>query len=65
MFSSASAISNSASPDEASDAFEKAASSAPEPFIALRAVGIYFYNKKEMGQARLYLERAQLPESRR
>lgn len=44
--------------DEASVAFEKAASSAPEPFIALRAVGIYFYNKKEMGRARRYLERA-------
>ena len=44
-------------PDEASAAFEEAASSAPEPFIALRAVGIYFYNKKEMGLARWYLER--------
>lgn len=45
-------------PDEASVAFEKAASSAIEPFIALRAVGIYFFNKKEMGRARRYLERA-------
>jgi len=45
-------------PDEASIAFEKAASSAPEPFIALRAIGIYFYNKKEMNRARRYLERA-------
>ena len=45
-------------PGEASAAFEKAASSATEPFIALRAVGIYFFNKKEMGRARRYLERA-------
>lgn len=45
--------------ENAYNAFEKAVSSAPEPFIALRAVGIYFYNKKEPERARLYLERAQ------
>jgi len=38
--------------------FEKAIQSAPEPFIALRAMGIYFYNKNFMAKSLLYLEKA-------
>jgi glycosyltransferase involved in cell wall biosynthesis/Tfp pilus assembly protein PilF len=38
--------------------FEKAIQSAPEPFIALRAIGIYFYNKKHMAKSFLYLKKA-------
>ena len=38
--------------------FEKAIQSAPEPFIALRAIGIYFYNQNFMVKSFLYLEKA-------
>ncbi|MCX5846820.1 MAG: glycosyltransferase [Deltaproteobacteria bacterium] len=38
--------------------FEKAIQSALEPFIALRAIGIYFYNKNFMAKSLLYLEKA-------
>ena len=46
-------------PARASAAFEQAVSTAPAPFIALRAAGMYFSDKKDQTQARLYLERAQ------
>jgi len=38
--------------------FEKAIQSAPEPFIALRAIGIYLHNKKHIAESFLYLEKA-------
>ncbi len=38
--------------------FEKAIQSAPEPFIALRAIGIYSYNKNDMAKSLVYLEKA-------
>ena len=38
--------------------FEIAIQSAPEPFIALRAIGIYFYNKGLIAKSLLYLEKA-------
>jgi glycosyltransferase involved in cell wall biosynthesis/Tfp pilus assembly protein PilF len=38
--------------------FEKAIQSAPEPFIALRAIGIYYYNKNLTATSLLYLEKA-------
>lgn len=44
--------------EEATEAFERAASLAPEPFVALRATGIYYFNKKEESFARTFLERA-------
>lgn len=44
--------------DEATEAFEKAVCSAPDPFVALRASGIYYFNKKEENLARPFLERA-------
>ncbi len=44
--------------EEATEAFERAASLAPEPFVALRATGIYYFNKKEERFARTFLERA-------
>ncbi|MDP3027961.1 MAG: glycosyltransferase [Deltaproteobacteria bacterium] len=40
------------------DAFETAFSCAPEPFIALRAAGIYFYNQKRLNKALEHLKRA-------
>ena len=43
---------------ESSDAFEEGVKSAPTPFVALRAAGIYFHNKNENENARKYLERA-------
>ncbi|MBA3036700.1 MAG: glycosyltransferase, partial [Desulfobacterium sp.] len=39
-------------------AFDKAVSCAPEPFIALRAAGIYFHNQKKHIKALEYLKRA-------
>lgn len=44
--------------DNSKEAFEIAVSCAPEPFMASRAAGIYFYNKKEFSKAWAYLERA-------
>lgn len=38
--------------------FEKAIRVAPEPFIALRAIGIYYYNKHLPTKSLLYLEKA-------
>lgn len=40
------------------NSFEKAINSAPEPFIALRAIGIYFNNKHFFAKALIYLEKA-------
>jgi glycosyltransferase involved in cell wall biosynthesis len=40
-------------------AFEEAIARAPEPFIALRAIGIFFYNEKNSEKAFKYLIRAQ------
>ncbi|MFH1993503.1 MAG: glycosyltransferase [Pseudomonadota bacterium] len=42
---------------KSNDAFEMAFSCAPEPFIALRAAGIYFYNKKYLNKSLEYLQR--------
>lgn len=39
-------------------AIEKAVACAPEPFVALRAAGIYLHKKNDMANARIYLERA-------
>jgi glycosyltransferase involved in cell wall biosynthesis len=38
--------------------FEIAIQSAPEPLIALRAIGIYYYNKNDIAKSLLYLEKA-------
>ena len=38
--------------------FEKAIKSAPEPFVAMRAIGIYCYNKHFMAKSLVYLEKA-------
>lgn len=43
---------------KSNDAFETAVSCAPEPFIVLRAAGIYFYNQKRLNKALEYLIRA-------
>ncbi len=40
-------------------AFEEAIACMPEPFVALRAIGIFFYNKKDSEKALKYLKRAQ------
>ena len=40
-------------------AFEEAIAGAPELFVALRAIGIFFYNKQYSGKAFEYLKRAQ------
>ncbi len=40
------------------ESFEKAVQKAPEPFVALRAIGIYFYNKNNPVKSLLYLEKA-------
>jgi glycosyltransferase involved in cell wall biosynthesis len=40
-------------------AFEEAIACAPEPFVALRAIGIFFYNKTYSEKAFKYLKRAQ------
>jgi glycosyltransferase involved in cell wall biosynthesis len=45
--------------DNSEEAFEMAVSCAPEPFMALRAAGIYFHKKKQLSRAWPYLERAQ------
>ncbi|MFH2043932.1 MAG: glycosyltransferase [Pseudomonadota bacterium] len=46
--------------EESNDAFDKAVSCAPQPFIALRAAGIYFYNQKKYNKALEYLKKAKL-----
>ncbi|HET6461643.1 MAG TPA: tetratricopeptide repeat protein [Syntrophales bacterium] len=38
--------------------FDKAIRYAPEQFIALRAIGIYFYNKNHVVKSRIYLDKA-------
>jgi glycosyltransferase involved in cell wall biosynthesis len=43
--------------------FAEAVRSAPEPFLALRAIGIFYYNKNLLAQSRVYLERAQQQKS--
>jgi len=40
------------------ESFERGVQSAPEPFVALRAIGIYFYNKNNLDKSLLYLEKA-------
>jgi glycosyltransferase involved in cell wall biosynthesis/Tfp pilus assembly protein PilF len=40
-------------------AFEEAIACAPEPLVALRAIGIFFYNKKDFEKAFTYLQGAQ------
>ncbi|MBN2515988.1 MAG: glycosyltransferase [Deltaproteobacteria bacterium] len=45
--------------DQSRNAFECAVLCAPEPFIAMRAAGIYLYNKNDKDMARSYLQRAQ------
>ena len=40
------------------ESFEKGVQCAPEPFVALRAIGIYFYNKNNPVKSLLYLEKA-------
>jgi glycosyltransferase involved in cell wall biosynthesis len=40
-------------------AFEEAIACAPEPFVGLRAIGIFFYNKTYSEKAFKYLKRAQ------
>jgi len=45
-------------PAKADQVFAEAESRAPEPFVALRAVGIYLHNKKLYDKARLFLEKA-------
>jgi len=42
----------------AKKSFEKAVQTAPDPFLALRAVGIYSHKKNRMASARSYLEQA-------
>ena len=44
--------------DRSEKAFKSAVSSAPEPFVALRAIGIFFYNKKFMDKALEYFDKA-------
>lgn len=44
--------------DSSHQTIEKAVSCAPEPSVALRAAGIYFYNKKDLSKAKNYLLRA-------
>lgn len=44
--------------------FEKAIQSTPEPFVVLRAIGIYFYNINNPVKSLLYLEKARLQNSR-
>jgi glycosyltransferase involved in cell wall biosynthesis/thioredoxin-like negative regulator of GroEL len=44
--------------ERSEEAFEMAVSCAPEPFMALRAAGIYFHKKKQLARAWPYLERA-------
>lgn len=38
--------------------FKEAVRCAPEPFLVLRAIGIYFYNKNDSVKSLLYLEKA-------
>ena len=45
-------------PEECREHLEMAAKSAPEPFIVLRAAGLYFYNKGHPEAALEYLKRA-------
>jgi glycosyltransferase involved in cell wall biosynthesis/Tfp pilus assembly protein PilF len=45
--------------EQSLNAFECAVLCAPEPFIALRAAGIYLYRKNEKDMAQSYLQRAQ------
>jgi glycosyltransferase involved in cell wall biosynthesis len=40
------------------ESFKKGLQSAPEPFVALRAIGLYFYNKKILDKSLLYLKKA-------
>ncbi len=40
------------------EAFQSAISNAHEPFVALRAIGLYYHNKGQLDDAILYLERA-------
>jgi glycosyltransferase involved in cell wall biosynthesis len=42
--------------------FEEAIAGAPEPFVALRAIGIFLYNSKYPENAFKYLKRAQIEE---
>jgi len=42
------------------ESFKKAVQCTPEPFVALRAIGVYFYNKKNMEKSFSYLEKARL-----
>ena len=45
-------------PEKFREAIERAVACAPEPFVALRAAGIYLHKKNDMGNAPIYLERA-------
>ena len=40
-------------------AFEEAIACAPESFVAMRAIGVFFYNKKDSEKAFTYLKQAQ------
>jgi tetratricopeptide (TPR) repeat protein len=40
------------------ESFKEAVRCAPEPFVALRAIGIYFYNKNNPVKSLLYLQKA-------
>jgi glycosyltransferase involved in cell wall biosynthesis len=44
--------------NEAEKAFKKAISIAPRPFFALRAIGLYYYNKNQAAKAYYYLKKA-------
>ena len=44
--------------EKSEEAFKQAISCAPEAFVALRAIGIFFYNKKYLDRALEYLDRA-------
>jgi len=46
------------------ESFDKAIKYAPEPFVALRAIGIYFYNKNNPVKSFLYLDKAHRQNSR-
>lgn len=43
---------------DADKSFKSAVSEAPEPFLPLRAIGIYYYNKNQWSKAHEYLKKA-------